>query len=239
MANSITNVRVDAPSGTIVLNRPDRRNALSRALVADLRQALSDLHQEKKVRAVIITGSGAAFCAGLDLQEIHATNQSLEPMDQAQQWHEDAIAYRDLILTMLRFPKPIIAAVNGPAFGGGAGLLLASDVIVAGQSAQFAVPGPRRGLVAGVVAPLLAFRVGGGWAANIMLTSRTVEVAEAKAMGIFHEVVDDELVWVRAHALAAQCAEGAHEAIAMTKRMLNETVGEALGIERREKCGTS
>lgn len=227
MAEPILKVRVDAPSGTIVLNRPNRRNAMSRAMIAEFRQALTDLHQEQKVRAIIVTGAGTTFCAGLDLHEMRETAEMAE-MDQAQQWHEDAIAFRDLLKSLLEFPKPIIAAVNGPAFGGGAGLVCAADLVVASSTASIAIPGPRRGLVAGVVAPLLAFRVGGGWAANLLLTSRTMEAAEAREVGVFHELVGEDVVWVRAHELAGQVAGGAHEAVAMTKRMLNETIGESL-----------
>jgi len=228
MSEPILKVRVDAPSGTIVLNRPNRRNALSRAMIAEFRQALTDLHQEQKVRAIIVTGAGTTFCAGLDLHEMSETTETASEMDQAQQWHEDAIAFRDLLKSLLEFPKPIIAAVNGPAFGGGAGLVCAADLVVASSKATVAIPGPRRGLVAGVVAPLLAFRVGGGWAANLMLTSRTMEAEEARSVGVFHELVEEDVVWVRAHELAGQVAGGAQEAIAMTKRMLNETIGESL-----------
>src|SRR3954467_4621697 len=109
-------VKKNLPSGTIVLNRPDKRNALSRQMLTDLAQAFDDLHQERKVRAVIITGAGTAFCAGMDLDEMQATSQ--QP-DALLQWHNDAIQYREVLTQMLRFPKPIIAAVNGPAVAGG------------------------------------------------------------------------------------------------------------------------
>src|SRR6187551_2041148 len=99
-------VKKNVPSGTIVLSRPDKRNALSRQMLADLAQALDDLHQERKVRAVILTGAGSAFCAGMDLGEMQATSQ--QP-DAASQWHADADQYRELIDKMLHFPKPIIA----------------------------------------------------------------------------------------------------------------------------------
>lgn len=102
-------------TGTIIFNRPDKRNALSRQLLAELEQALDDLHRQKSVRAVILTGAGPAFCAGMDLNEMLETSKS----DHAQQqWNEDALVYRDLLEQMLRFPKPLIAAVNGPALAG-------------------------------------------------------------------------------------------------------------------------
>jgi methylglutaconyl-CoA hydratase len=218
-------VKKNIPSGTIILNRPDKRNALSRQLLTDLAQALDDLHQERKVRAVILTGAGTAFCAGMDLSEMQATSQ--QP-DAFAQWHTDALQYRDLIDKMLRFPKPIIAAVNGPAVAGGAGLLVASDIVIAADEAKFALPEPRRGIVAGMVAPLLVFRIGASHAANLLLTARTIEATEAQRIGLYHEIVKGELVWARAQEIAGEIAKSAPESIQITKRLLNETIGEHL-----------
>lgn len=222
---SLVQVKKHVPSGTIILDRPDKRNALSRQLLEDLQQAFSDLHQEKQVRAVILTGAGSAFCAGMDLGEMRATAQA---DDAAQQWMSDAVQYRDLLETMLRFPKPIIAAVNGPAFAGGLGLVLASDIVIASRQASLALPEPRRGLVAGLVSPLLAFRVGGGQAARLLLSADTYDAFEAHRIGLFHELVDHDNVWARAHALAGEIAKGAPESLQLTKRLLNETIGEHL-----------
>ncbi|MHB8973162.1 MAG: enoyl-CoA hydratase/isomerase family protein [Pirellulaceae bacterium] len=219
-------VKVHAPSGTIILQRPEKRNALSRLMMLQLQQAFEDLHQERKVRAVILTGAGTAFCAGLDLTEIHAT---LGTVDALQQWHRDALQLKELIETMLRFPKPIIAAVNGPAVGAGAGLVLASDIVLGTSAAQFGLPEPRHGLVAGIVSPLLSFRVGAGYAANLLLTAHLVSAQEALQRGIYHQLVPFERAWAVAHELACQCALSASEAIQLTKRMLNETIGEHLG----------
>jgi methylglutaconyl-CoA hydratase len=218
-------VKKNVPSGTIVLNRPDKRNALSRQMLADLMQALDDLHQERKVRAVILTGAGTAFCAGMDLAEMQATSQQI---DAQLQWHQDAVQYRELIDKMLQFPKPIVAAVNGPAVAGGAGLVLASDIVVGTREAKFALPEPRRGIVAGLVSPLLVFRIGGSHAANLLLTARTIEPAEAHRIGIYNEIVPNDLVWARAQELAGEIAKSAPEALLLTKRMLNETIGEQL-----------
>ena len=220
-------VRVDDNSGTIEMARPDRRNALSRSMIQQLRQAFTDLHQEKKVRAVILTGSENCFCAGMDLHEMHTTSNAELAVAQ-QQWHTDAMAYRDLLFQILRFPKPVIAAINGPAIGGGAGLACASDIVIAGHSAQFGVPATKRGIVAGMVVPLVVFRIGSGQAANLMLSAKTIEAAEAQRLNLFHEAVDDQQVWVRANQVASECAEGAAEAVALTKRMLNEHIGEQL-----------
>lgn len=220
-------IKKHPPSGTIILKRPECRNALSRQLLDDLLQAFDDLHQERKVRAVILTGAGTAFSSGMDLAEMQVTSRQ---EDAHQQWYRDAVQYKQLIESMLRFPKPIIAAVNGPAVAGGAGLVLAADLVVASHEATFGLPEPRRGLVAGLVTPLLTFRLGGGHAARLLFTAEAINAAEALRMGVFHEVVANDLLWARAHELAGTVARSASESIQLTKRMLNETVGEQLSV---------
>jgi methylglutaconyl-CoA hydratase len=222
----LAEVKVNGHTGTITLNRPDKRNALSRALLAELVQAFDDLHQERRVRGVIVTGAGTAFCSGMDLAEMLETSRQ---ENAHQRWYDDAVLYRDLIETMLRFPKPIVAAVNGPAVAGGAGLVLAADIVVASREAKFGLPEPLRGIVAGLVAPLLAFRIGGGAAAYLLLTSQVVAADAAAALGVFHEIVEEDQVLPRAAQVVDQCARGAPEALQLTKKMLNETIGEHLG----------
>jgi enoyl-CoA hydratase/carnithine racemase len=226
MPEGSVQIKVHPPAGTIILNRPDTRNALSRRLMRELRQALSDLHMERKVRAVVITGAGNAFCAGADLAELHETNQQEDPHPI---WHDDSVRYRELLDALLQLPKPIIAAVNGPVLGTGAGLLLAADVVVADRNAIFGLPEPRWGLVAGMIAPLLVFRVGGGHAARVLLTAEDVDAREAHRIGLFHELVDADLVWARSAQIASECARAAPEALQLTRRLLNEMIGEHLG----------
>lgn len=221
----LVKLKKHVPSGTIILNRPDKRNALSRQVIQELQQAFEDFHLERSVRAVILTGAGQSFCAGMDLQEMLDTSK--QP-DALAMWHQDAVLYKDLMETMLRFPKPIIAAVNGPAVAGGAGLLLASDMVVASPEAQFGLPEPRRGLVAGLVSPLLTFRIGAGYAAKLLLTGELISAAEAHRVNIYHELVSHDLVWARAQELAGLCAKNASESLLLTKRLLNETIGEQL-----------
>lgn len=221
-------VKVHAPSGTIILNRPERRNALSRDLLHELLQALHDLHQERRVRAVILTGTGTTFCAGMDLAEMQATAR--EP-DAQSQWYNDSVLYSELIETMLRFPKPIIAALNGSAVAGGLGLALACDTVLAAKDIKLGLPEPKRGLVAGIVSPLLAFRVGGGQASHLLMTGRMIDGIEGHRIGIIHELVAGDMTWVRANEIANECAESAPEALQLTKRMLYETIGEHLMVQ--------
>jgi len=224
----VVKIQVHGHTGTVTIHRPEKRNALSREVLTELQQALSDLHQERKVRGVILIGAGSVFSAGMDLAEMLATaNQA----DKLAQWQADSELYHDLIDAMLRFPKPLIAAVNGPAVAGGAGLVMACDLVIAAQSATFGFPEPRRGIVAGLVAPLLAFRIGASRASYLLLTAQTISAAQALHDGIFHEVVSDDLVWARANQLVSEIAKSSPEALQMTKRMLNETIGETLATQ--------
>ena len=217
-------VKVTDCAGTIIINRPDHRNTLNRSMLQQLSDALDDLYREKSVRAIILTGAGDTFCEGIDLEEL----QQDDCPEMQEHWGTDAARYRDLLLRMLEITKPIIASVNGPAISDGAGLVVASDIVVASQEASFGLPDPRRGLVAGVVAPLLCSRLGSGHAARLLLTSTTIDAQEAHRLGVFHELTDADTVWARAAEVAKECASGAHEAIQLTKRLLTETMGEQL-----------
>jgi len=225
MQSGLIEVKVTDCAGTIIINRPDHGNRLTRQMLEQISEAIDDLYLEKKVRAIILTGAGDAFCEGFDWQEMQIDAD--DPRG-AERWGDDAAAWRDLLLRMLEITKPIIASVHGPALSAGAGLVLASDIVVASEDASFGLPDPRYGLVAGVAAPLLCHRLGAGHAARLLLTSTSIDAQESHRLGVFHELVATEKVWARAMDLARECAAGAPEAIQLTKRLLNETVGEQL-----------
>jgi methylglutaconyl-CoA hydratase len=221
----IVNVRVDGPCGTIVIKSPDRCNALTRNVVDLLRQAFDDLHQQSSVKAVVLTGHGNYFSAGTDLREIHASLQAESP---EQFWFADASQQRAILTTMLQFPKPIIAAVNGPALGTGLALVVACDMVLAAPQATFGFPEARRGLCAGVAVPLLTFRLGAGQAGHLLLRGHSIDAHEAYRIGLVHELVDYDLLWARARQWVNEIAQSSPVALALTKRILNETVGEPM-----------
>ncbi len=214
-----------APSGTIILDHPSNRNALSRAMVAQLIQAFADFHREKSVRAIILTSSGAVFCSGVDLKEWGHIAKANEPYEQ---WQEVASELQELIEVMLRFPKPIIAAIDGPVFGMGMALALASDLVIASPNCRFELPSAKHGQISGLVAPLLSFRCGAGVASRMLLGGERLDVTEAHRLGIVHHTVASEFVWAKANALATEIAAGAAESVQLSKRLLNEMIGESL-----------
>ena len=225
MSSNAIEVKVTGKVGTVILNRPERCNALTTAMLGDLLEVLDDLYLDKRVRAIVLTGKGHAFCAGMDIREVQ---EAFDLPDAENRWGENASLYRDVVAKMIEHPKPIIASVNGAAVAGGAGLVLASDMVVACPAADFGLPEPRRGLVAGAIVPLLAFRVGAGQAARLALSSSLIPAAQAERIGIYHETVQSDQLWARAAELAAETAQGSPQAIQLTKRLLGETVAEQL-----------
>lgn len=227
MQSDAIEVKISDCAGTIVINRPDYGNALNRTMIEQLEEALDDLYRERRVRAIIVTGAGESFCRGVDLEELHESADA-EQHALSESWGDNAAAYRDLLLRMLEIPKPIIACVHGEALSEGAGLILASDIVIASPESMFGLPDPRVGLVAGTVAPLLCHRVGTGIATPLLLSSVTVDANEAHRIGVFHELIEAEKLWARSMEIAKDCAQGAPEAVQLTKRLLNETAGELL-----------
>jgi enoyl-CoA hydratase/carnithine racemase len=208
-----------------VLSRPAQRNALNQDALRNLQQALEDLHQQRSVRAVVLTGDGDCFCAGSDLRMIQSSHHEESPH---LAWFADVSQLRELLSTMLRFPKPIISAVNGPALGSGLALVAASDMSLAAPSAQFGLPDARRGLAAGPAIPLLSFRLGASATARLVLRGGLVSADEALRIGLIHEITPFELLWARARQWVDELALTSPAATAMNKRILNETVGEAI-----------
>ncbi|QEG24626.1 enoyl-CoA hydratase/isomerase family protein [Mariniblastus fucicola] len=218
-------IRKDPPSGTILINRPDKHNALSREIVSMIDQAFQDFHQERNVRGVILTGAGDTFCSGTDLVQLQETAEAKDAM---QQWHQDANEFRGLIELMLRYPKPIVCAANGPVVGSGVALMLASDLVVASDKATISIPESLRGLSPGLTMPLLSYRLGTGLAARLLFSGQTIDAATARELGLFHEIVSEDFVWAKSQEVVSRTALTARESHQMTKQFLTETVGEQL-----------
>jgi enoyl-CoA hydratase/carnithine racemase len=220
---SIVDVRKNIPSGTIVINNPKLANAIPAFGYLQLRQALDDLHQEKSVRAIILTGSGNVFSSGTDLKQLNTELQR-----EAQASHQDIELLNELLLAMLRFPKPIIAALNGPAIGSAAALALGCDFVIAAKQATLQLPEVKLGLAAGSAATMLNFRVGAAIAARYSITGQPISAEFGSQMGLIHDVVEEDLVWARAHQLAVEIESTSSQSIQMTKRLLNESVADQL-----------
>ncbi|NLG09349.1 MAG: enoyl-CoA hydratase/isomerase family protein [Deinococcales bacterium] len=208
----------------VTLSRPQVRNALSRGLRAELAAALAEAEADDGVRAVVLTGAGEAFCAGLDLAELEASLGYT-----SERHRQDSRALADLFLQMVRFPKPLVAAVNGHAVAGGAGLVTACDVALMAEGARIGYTEARIGFVAALVAVLLVRQVGEKHARDLLLGAHLIEASEAARIGLVNEVAPRADVLERALARAERMAANAPGSLRLTKALL-AGVG-SLGLE--------
>ncbi|TWT54061.1 2,3-dehydroadipyl-CoA hydratase [Rubripirellula amarantea] len=220
-------VKVHGAIATIKLDRTQTRNALSQAAIEDLKTAFGDVHQEKRAKAVVLTAAGSEFCSGLDMKVMNDI-ASLPNHESMPEWFELWTGFAELIEQILRFPKPVIAGVDGSALGAGLALALAADVIVPSKTARFEATAVNRGLVGGITTALLAFRFGAAVAARMSLSGEAIDADEAYRLGMVEKPVDSTQIWVAASSLATRCSQGPREAIQATKRVLNEGVGELM-----------
>lgn len=203
---------------TFTLNRPQAYNSLTVELKELLLAGLTEAAADDSVRAVVLTGSGKAFCAGQDLKEHVGLLQAGDPAP----LHTVKEHYNPIVKTIVGMPKPVIAAVNGPAAGAGAAFAYASDLRIAATSANFLMAFANVGLGPDSGASWTLQRlIGLGRAAELMLLARTVDSAEALTLGLVGEVVPDEELAARAQKVAAKLAAGPTVAYAKIKNVLS------------------
>jgi 2-(1,2-epoxy-1,2-dihydrophenyl)acetyl-CoA isomerase len=205
----------------VTLNRPDNLNAWNEQLGLDLRAALERARDDDEVRAVLITGAGRGFSSGADLSEQRSNTEGEVP-DLSQRLKE---LYNPIILGIRELPKPVVAAVNGPAAGIGCALALSCDLIVAGESAFFLLAFVNIGLVpdGGSTATVPA-RMGAARAMEMAMLGERVPAPKALEWGLINRVVADDDLDGEAGELAARLAGGPTKAYANIKRLLNRTL---------------
>jgi len=211
-ATSDVVVRVEVARGvaTLTLDSPTNRNALSRALRAQLRQALADALADDAVRVIVLDHTGRVFCSGMDLSE--AAGGGVQD--------QGVREFPDLLDSIWHSPKPVVAVVRGPARAGGVGLLAACDVVVAAESATFAFSEVRLGLVPAVISAVVLPRMVPHVAHRLMLTGNVFDAATAATGGLVDLVVPDADVDGELRAQLVELTAGAPTALAETKRLL-------------------
>ena len=220
---SLVVTSIDAGVATLTLNRPEKRNAMSDAMRAELIKVLEAVTADRSVRAVVLTGAGKGFCAGGDVSGMEKRLQAPQGEVAFNGWARQQTVHhcQALLHTM---PKPTIAAVNGAASGLGADTALACDFIVASAQASFTWSYIKRGLIPdGGGMYLLPRRVGLPRAKALIFSGRTVKADEALALGIADRVVAaDELLGV-AQGWARELGSGSRTALALGKTILNQS----------------
>ena len=201
----------------VVLNRPERNNAYDGDLIAALLKGFDTLEQTEGLRAVVISGNGKHFQAGADLTWINAVR--------AQSHEENVRASRETALAIQRLnlaPVPTVALVQGACFGGGTGLLAACDVVIAADTAVFSIAEVRWGLTAAIIIPQLNDAIGARQVRRYALTGERFDAAEARRIGLVHEVVPAGELEAAGERVVAQILQNGPDAIAQTKALALE-----------------
>ncbi|MBI3094856.1 MAG: enoyl-CoA hydratase/isomerase family protein [Rhodocyclales bacterium] len=176
----------DLGVGIITLNRPERHNAFDDALIAELSDAIDRMAADPAVRVIVISSAGKSFCAGADLNWMkraagYGNDENLR----------DSRALAEMLRKLAQCPKPTMARIQGPAYGGGVGLVACCDVAIATFEAQFALTEVRLGLIPAVISPHVIAAIGERHARRYMLTAERFSAAEAYRIGLLHEIVTD------------------------------------------------
>ena len=200
---------------TLTLNRPERRNALTPEMQSELIAALDDAAVSPSTRVLILTGAGECFCSGLDLSALQAMqHKSSAQMD------DDARRIGRMFQTLYALPVPTIAAVNGHAIAGGTGLATLCDFTLAAAPAKFGYTEVRIGFVPALVSAYLVMQIGEKRARDLLLTGRLFSAEEGARAGLVTEVVDQEDLAARTHALAQTLLANSPASLRATKALL-------------------
>ena len=202
---------------TITLNRPEKRNAISAQMIADFLAALSEI-ERSPARVAIITGNGKAFCSGMDLEMLSAISKQ-----SPEQNLEDSRRMATMFRRIWAFPKPLIAAVNGPALAGGCGIAMLCDFTIASADARFGYTEVRIGFIPALVSLFVRRQIGDKATRDLLLTGRIVEPAEAKAMSLITEIVAADRLLARAREVAETLLAASPTSLARTKKLLKDS----------------
>lgn len=209
---------------TITMNRPEARNALDPRMTEEFDQTLVRIARDDSVRAVVLTGAGGTFCAGGDVRGMNS-----EPARTPQDWRAHLRRSHRIVKGLYTLDRPVIAAVDGAAFGAGFSIALLADIVLASSRARFCMAFGRIGLIPDYGAfYTLPRAVGVQRAKEIIFSAREIGVAEAKDLGLVLEVLAPEALLPRAQALARALTHASPAALAMTKDALNGSMNGSL-----------
>ncbi len=205
---------------TLTLNREDKHNAFDDAIIAELTAKLKKLDADLGVRVVVLAAVGKTFSAGGDLNWMRSMAQFSEKENL-----DDALKLAELLETLDTLSKPTIARVNGPAYGGGVGLVVCCDIAIASGSAKFALTEVRLGLVPAVISPYVIAAIGAHQARRWFLTAEIMEAQQAYDMGLVHEVVTADILDETVGSVAKALLKAGPKALMAAKQLIAEQSG--------------
>ncbi|WP_029040940.1 crotonase/enoyl-CoA hydratase family protein [Cucumibacter marinus] len=212
---------------TLTLNRPDKHNALSARMIAELSEAAQQLAADDAVRAVILTGAGKSFCAGGDLNWMREQFEA----DRSRRMAE-ARKLADMLKALDDLPKPLIGRINGQAYGGGLGMIAVCDIAFASETATFGFTETRLGLIPATIAPYVVGRIGQARIREVFMSPRIFGSGTAKRLGLLAHVVEpdhlDAAVSEEAELYLKAAPQAVAEAKALAKAMGSPVTEEAI-----------
>ncbi len=222
---------IDKGIGIITLNRAERHNAFDDALIRELSEALVRMDTDHDVRVVVLSSTGKSFCAGADLNWMKkAAGYS------AEETQSDALGLAGMLRLLNEMRKPTVARVQGPAYGGGVGLVAACDIAIAAFDAQFALTEVRLGIIPAVISPYVIAAIGERKARRYMLTAERFSAAEAYRIGLVHEIVADEAALDDAvGVIVDSLLKNGPKALAACKSLIGAVAGRPLSAELIEE----
>jgi methylglutaconyl-CoA hydratase len=231
MASPRVALLLDGPVAHVVLDRPEARNAFDGPMVRELRDAFAAAAGREDIRAIVLAGRGSVFCAGADVGWMRTVAGFTREENLA-----DARALFELYDTIDRSPKAVVAAVQGAALGGGAGLAAVADVAVAEESAQFGFTEVRLGLVPAVISPWVVRKIGASAARALFVTGERFTAARAAAIGLVHHVVPLEGLDAAVDERVRELLQAAPGAVAAAKSLVRSVHGRPAESVRELVC---
>jgi methylglutaconyl-CoA hydratase len=225
-------VTISGAVATVTLNRPRVHNAFNETAIKELEHSFRMFGDRDEVRVIVLTGSGTTFCAGADLSW-------MKRMAEIPYEENFADAYRlaTMLRTLYHCPKPVIARVQGDAFGGGLGLIAVADIAIASSKASFGFSEVKLGLMPAVISPFVIQAIGSRAARRYFVTGERFTAQEACRIGLVHEVVTPDVLDARLNSIVTQITQNGPQAVIQSKRLIQDIdlLSEKLAVDTAER----
>lgn len=215
----------------VVLNRPEKRNALNEQMIKELHQTFNQYAKNDDIVAATITGEGKAFCAGADLAYLHSL------VDKSYDDNlNDSKRIKEMYWSIYTFPRPTIAIVNGPAVAGGCGLVNVCDLAIASRTASFGYPEVKIGFVASIVSVFLLYTIGLRNSLNLLLTGKIIDAEAAQNLGLIHKVESHKDLVAAAESLIHDIKQNSPQSTKLSKALVHSYINADLREMLESAC---
>jgi methylglutaconyl-CoA hydratase len=213
----------------VVLHRPDVHNAFNETMIAELTDSFLTFGSRTDVRAILLTATGKSFSAGADLNWMRKMAGFSDAENRA-----DALGLATMLRTIYACPKPVVARIQGDAYGGGVGLIAATDIAIAAETARFSLSEVKLGLIAATISPYVIRAIGERAAHRYLITAERFDSREAHRIGLVHQIAPDDKLEENVQSLLHRLLQNSPNAVAESKRLVREVVDQPVSDELLE-----